>query len=154
MKITKFLSTALLFAFLGFGLSTVTSCSKKGCTDETSDNFDSEAEEDDDSCNDPRDKFVATYNVVEAGADNYTLAISKSSVENRTVILSTNFGFPVAAFTLNGSIKQANLTVASQTAAGATFAGTGSLSGSVLTLSYSVTQNGVTESFVATATKQ
>lgn len=154
MKITKFLSTALLFAFLGFSLTTVTSCSKKGCTDETSDNFDSEAEEDDDSCNDPRDKFVASYNVVEPGADNYTLVISKSAVENRTVVLSTNFGFPVAAFTLNGSVKQATLTIASQTAAGATFSGTGSLSGNVLTLSYSITQNNVTESFVATATKQ
>jgi len=154
MKITKFLSTTLLLAFLGFSLTTVTSCSKKGCTDETSDNFDSEAEEDDDSCNDPRDKFAASYNVVEAGADPYTLTISKSSVEARTIVLSTNFGFPVSAFTLNASVNKANMTIPTQTAAGGTFSGTGSLSGNVLTISYSITQAGATQSFVATATKQ
>lgn len=154
MKITKIISQALFLAVLGFGVATVTSCSKKGCTDPTSDNFDSEAEDDDDSCNDPRDKFVATYNCVEAGADPYTLTISKSSVENRTVVLSTNFGFPVAAFTLNGSVSQANLTVATQTAAGATFSGTGSLSGNILTLTYTVTQGGSSQSFTATCTKQ
>jgi len=154
MKITKFLSTTLLLSFLGFSLTTVTSCQKKGCTDQTSDNFDSEAEEDDDSCNDPRDKFVASYNVVEAGADPYTLTISKSSVEARTIILSTNFGFPTPAFTLNASVNKANMTISTQTAAGGTFSGTGSLNGNILTISYSITQNSETQSFVATATKQ
>jgi hypothetical protein len=144
----------LLAAFFIVGTSAMTSCSKKGCTDPTSDNYDAEAEEDDDSCEDPRPKFVGSYNVSEPGDVTYQLTISNSSSDDRTIILSSNWGFPdVDPFNLSATVSQSDLTIAAQTAAGATISGNGAISGKVLTITYSVTANGSTETFTATATK-
>jgi len=152
LNYVKMFAVASMFIF---GVSSLQSCAKKGCTDPTADNYDADAEKDDDSCTDPRPKFVGNYNVTEPGSVTYSMTISNSSTSDRGIIVSTNFGFPgVAAFNLNATVSQATMTIASQTAAGATIQGSGNIAGNTLTINYSITAGGDTESYVATAVKQ
>jgi len=154
-SLITYVKTFAIASMFIFGVSSLQSCAKKGCTDPTADNFDSEAEKDDETCEDPRPKFVGSYNVTEAGSVTYSLNISTSSSSERGIILSTNFGFPgVAAFNLNATVSQATMTMASQTAAGATIQGSGNIAGNTLTINYSITAGGDSESYVATAVKQ
>jgi hypothetical protein len=147
------LKAGMLAAFFIVGTSSMTSCAKKGCTDPTADNYDAEAEEDDDSCEDPRPKFVGSYNVSETGVT-YPLVITSSSSDDRGIILNSNWGFQgIDPFNLSATVSQSNLTIGTQTAAGATINGSGSISGNILTITYSVTADGQTDTFTATATK-
>jgi len=137
------------------------SCQKKGCTDPTSDNFGSEAEKDDDSCNDPRNKFAGSYNAIGDAIVNYPLAISKSSVETRVVLINSNFGLRdsgenlVPAFNLNANISKSTITIPSQLvpSVSTTFSGSGTINGNIINFQYSATTSSGNESYSVVATK-
>jgi len=154
VSISQFFKIFTLIAFVLVGTSSITSCQKKGCTDPTSDNFDTEAEEDDDSCEDPRVKFGGSYNVTETNSDPYSLNISNSSASDRSIILSSTWGYPVSAFNVTATVSQSSMTIATQTAAGVTFSGSGTITGTTLTITYTITDGGGSVSATAVAVKQ
>jgi hypothetical protein len=154
-SLITYVKTFAIASMFIFGVSSLQSCAKKGCTDPTADNFDSEAEEDDETCEDPRPKFVGSYNVTEDGIT-YSMNISTSSASERGIIMNTDFGFGVAPFNINANVSQATMTIPSQLvqSAGATFQGSGNIAGNTLTITYSVSDGSETLSYVATAVKQ
>jgi len=160
VSISQFFKIFTLIAFVLVGTSSMTSCQKKGCTDPTSDNFDTEAEEDDDSCEDPRVKFIGSYNATETGGVEYPLTINNSSSDDRTIILNSNYdlldanGDPVPAFNLTATVSQSSITITTQNASGVSFSGTGTITGTTLTFTYTITAGGSFASYTSTAVRQ
>lgn len=96
---------------------------------------------------DPRDNFVATYNVSESwsnpngsGTDSYQITITKSAADNSKIIVSNFADFSI---TIDATISGTSMTIPQQSVTlgssvvGAS--GSGSLSGSVLNYSYTLT---------------
>lgn len=151
----KYLGVATMFVA---GLAAFSGCAKKGCTDATADNYDADATEDDDSCVPARDKFLGSYSVQEAcGSGNYTYDISiVTSASGDLKVIINNLGdFTLtinAAATVNGS----NITIDNATYNNATLTGSGSISGNLLTITYTITDNatGASDQCTMTCTKQ
>lgn len=155
----KIIGTTLVATMLFVGTSTLTSCGKKGCTDQTANNYDVDATEDDNTCTYDREQFIGTYSVTESCASGnytYSLTISEASQNTVTVVL-TNLG-DFQSTTLNATVSGTSLTIASQTVdvsgTSVTFSGQGALNGSTLTINYGATYNGTTDNCTATCLKQ
>ncbi len=129
------------------------SCKIKGCTDNNAENYDADATDDDGSCVLAREKFLGTYTVNEtcnSGTFNYTLTVSTSTAGDEFIILN-NLYYSEAAVkaTVNGSNINFN-----DTQGGINYSGTGSISGTTLTLIYTASANGLTDDCTATCIKQ
>jgi len=140
---------------LAMAAITLTSCKKEGCTNEQSENYDSEAKKDDGTCVPWRNKFLGTYSAVEnctSGNGSYTLTVSESSAGAVNVILN------IDGITISGTVSGNSITMPNQTVIitgfSFTFSGSGQLSGNILTLSYSISDSGFANSCTATCTKQ
>lgn len=87
-----------------------------------------------------RDKFIGTYignETCTTGTDNYTITIATNSdVMKLTISNIYNNAAPV--YTATATVTGANGFTFSNTQAGATFSGTGTLSGNQITISYTV----------------
>ena len=105
-----------------------------------------------------RTKIVATYKVDETcsttGHASYNVTISKSSTDVTKVLISPFGGYP--SLTATVSVDGTALTVASQTLAGYTYSGSGTInnSGATLTMTYTISDGTSSESCPGTWTKQ
>lgn len=145
-------------ALVAFGTVAYTGCGKKGCMTETDDSYDATATEADPDACDPTatvSKFVGTFAGTEtcaSGTDAYTITITSSS--NEYTILVKNLYDAGTDFTLTASVSQGEITIANQTVSGATVSGSGELSGSTLTINYTITVGVNSDTCTVTATKQ
>lgn len=144
-----------LFSFLFF--ITLQSCSTKGCTDATADNFDPDATESSDNCIPARDKFISSYSLQEqCGSNQFTYDITIiAGISGKLNVVINNLGdfnIPVNA-NVNGSLIQ----IIEGTYGNKTISGQGEISGNVLVMGYVVTDEGsgnsVSCSFTATKTQ-
>ncbi|MCF8258204.1 MAG: hypothetical protein K9J06_11655 [Flavobacteriales bacterium] len=101
-----------------------------------------------------RTKFIGSYSVTEAcTSGNYTYSLTvTTSATGVDKIVAQNFGD--YGVDLVGTVDGSNVTFANQTVGGGTFSATGQLTGSILTISYTVTAGSSTDSCTITATKQ
>ena len=101
-----------------------------------------------------RAEFIATYNVSEAcTSGNYTYSSSvQTSTTAVTSVLITNFGD--YGVNVTGTISGNNVTIANQTVDGLTFSGSGQISGTILTITYNVSDGQATDDCTMTCTKQ
>lgn len=148
----KKLIRSSLYFFLFF--ITLQSCSTKGCTDATADNFDPDATESSDNCIPARDKFLASYSVQEQCGSNqftYDITIIAASSGKLNVVISNlgDFNIPVNA-NVNGSLIQ----IIEGTYGNKIISGQGEISGNILVMGYVATDEGssnsVSCSFTAT----
>ena len=104
-----------------------------------------------------RTKIVGNYSVVETcsstGAASYTVAISKSTTDVTKVIVTPFAGYPGITGII--SVDGTTLTIASQTVAGYTFSGTGTINngGTSITANYTISDGTNSESCPGTWTK-
>ncbi|MEO0404537.1 MAG: hypothetical protein AAF193_06665, partial [Bacteroidota bacterium] len=100
-----------------------------------------------------REKFLGTYNTNEScdsGTYTYTLSVSTSSTGEDQIVINNFAGLNVSVrATVNGQ----NLTY-NDTQQGITITGSGSIAGSTMTLIYTGSSGGQTESCTATCIKQ
>lgn len=106
-----------------------------------------------------RDKFIAVYNVIEScssGNYDYTITIQASSVNADEVILS-NFG-DFGSGLIKGTVNGTSLNISNQTidisGVALTVSGSGSLNNNILTVTYTYSADGFSDSCSATCTKQ
>ncbi len=106
-----------------------------------------------------RDNFIAVYNVIESctsGNYDYTITIQASSVNADEVILS-NFG-DFGSGLIKGTVNGTSLTIPNQTidisGVALTVSGSGSLNNNILTVTYTYSSDGFSDSCSATCTKQ
>ncbi len=144
----KYLGVAALF--IG-GLATFSGCAKKGCTDDTADNYDADATEDDGTCIPARDKFLGTYSLsgtvacpVSGNGTINPTATTVSTNSGGALKITINLGSLPLAATVNGS----TLTIDNQTTGGFTYTGTGTINGNLLTLTINEEDPSVPETCV------
>jgi hypothetical protein len=115
-----------------------------------------------DSASDIRDIFVATYSVTESWTENsktitkpaYSMSVEKSSQDAGKILLK-NFADYGAGITAEATISGNNLSMPQQTLSNLkAINGTGSLSGSTLSFTYTESINSVSVSISATAIKK
>lgn len=102
-----------------------------------------------------RDKFFATYTVAQdcSGQTNtYEITIATSAVSEDAVVIN-NF-YSNANFDLNATISGDNITIPSQTINSVTFTGTGTISGEILTLNYTLANGAASVACTAICTKK
>ncbi len=161
MKTPFSLSFLLLALFLAAGTLTFTSCTKKGCTDSQSDNYDPDAKEDDGTCIPWKNKFIASYTFTESCDGStpatYTLTITPSASAENKVIMTLSDGVASLAFTATVT-GETSLQIENQTVnAGGislTIQGSGSIAGNTLSLNYIVSYLGISENCSGTGIKQ
>ncbi len=157
---SKIVSTAKYLGVAGLfiaGLATFSGCATKGCTDETADNYDADATEDDGTCVPARDKFLGSYSCQEVCGTSdytYTMTIATSSTGDLKVIIN-NFGDFTPEVNAVATISGDNITVDNAVYSNNTFSGAGTLSGNVLTITYTYVDNatGASTTCTITATK-
>ncbi len=132
-KIILFLSVAVV-------LSSVTSCSKEGCTDSMANNYSSKAKKDDGSCTFDRDAVIGSYlvngtvNCDLSGSNSFSneiITITASSTAKNKVVL--NLDGMILTLTVNGT----SLTIDNQSISGFNYSGSGQLNGNTITLNIS-----------------
>lgn len=135
------------------------SCTYCGCTDNTANNYDATATCDNGSCTYDREAFFGTYATNEtctSGTYSYSMTIAAGSQNTVTIIL-TNLG-NFSNNVLNATVSGTTLTIPSQTltiqGTAVAFVGQGTLNGNTLTINYSATYNGTTDTCTATGIKQ
>ncbi len=136
-----------------FTFGTFTSCKKEGCTDSIAENYDSKAKTDDGSCVYPREKFIGSYSVTEtcdSGNLTFNMTIAESSTGN-TFIIINNFGDYGVSIT--ATVSGSTITF-DQTSSGINFTGSGSISGSALTINYTASAGGLQDICTMNCLKQ
>jgi hypothetical protein len=161
MNNKSILSFAGLF-FLSITLTFVSCNKKSGCTNPNSENYDDQAEVDDESCVNPRKKYVGQYNSFEqcntTPNQNFFIDVREAN-DNLTDILIYNlanlFELPVRA-----TISQSTFVIEKQypdgNVAGRTVEGNGSIAGNTISIQYIIISPGssqITKSCVVTMNK-
>jgi len=85
-----------------------------------------------------REKFLGVFSAVETcggGTDAYDLIILESGTDGGAVVVNNLYNFGES---LSATVSGDNITVASQLAGGLTYSGSGSISGDILTLNFTV----------------
>lgn len=101
-----------------------------------------------------RQKFLGSYNVIEnciiTGIFSYTININESSTNSNAIVINNfgDFGINITA-TVSGNSFSFNSTLNS-----AAVAGSGSISGNILTITYTLSDGLSAESCTKTCTKQ
>lgn len=133
MKTFKIVSLLLVFA----SILTLSSCNRKGCTDELAENYESKAKKDDGSCTFARTKFLGTYNCSRSCSyePNATFSMTITEGPNNNEILISNFGD--FNFSLKATVSGNNLTFKDNDPV-ATFEGTGYITNNDLQLNFEV----------------
>lgn len=145
-------------ALVAFGTLGYSGCGKKGCMTEADDSYDASATEADPSLCNPTgtvNKFVGTFQGTEtcgSGTDAYSITITASS--NAYTILVSNLYDAGSSFTVSATVSQSSITIANQTVNSVAISGSGSISGNTLTVSYTLTYQGVSDTCTLTALKQ
>ena len=158
MHLYKNVALVALFAVIILS----TACKKepvRGCMDVYSENYDSLATEDDGSCFYSFEKFIDTYTVTETctPSSNLSYEMKIYSVNNigDSVVLENLGGFNNGSFT--GIVDINSLTIPNQTHTisgnSVTVSGSGTMSDSTLTISYTYNVGGSTGSCTAICTK-
>ena len=137
-------ATYLILCFFMFGcLFSISSCSKKGCTNPKSDNYNPEARKDDGTCILWKDKFIGTF----SGINNCTPGSSfditvTGTADDSTLIIEDNNQTIFNAYA--SSEFEATIPEQSQTSNGQQFtiSGTFSLNGSNFTMAYDFSSGG------------
>lgn len=141
----------LILVFGIFCAVMISSCDKRrGCTDPTSDNYDSEAVEDDDTCIPTRFKFVGDYESYGTIEDEPGILISYDqiglNIEDSTVTNAQEFiigisNFDVPVNTLDGVVTGTyTFNVKRQQIGVYTYWGTGNINGRVLEMKVTRTE--------------
>lgn len=129
-------------------------CRYEGCTNPDAENYDIYAQEEDQSCTFARDKFIGTYfvdDVCNSGFYDYTITIIPAA-DFKKVIIGNIAGMETVAnieATIYGNVITFN-----NTANISDFEGGGSLVGNELSISYSITTDGVVDNCSAVGTRQ
>lgn len=115
---------------------------KRGCTDPLSDNFDSEATQDDDTCIPRRDKFVGEFDAhgtshtgdnVLTSYDQVTVTIADSTAFTPEGIIIGTSNFDAQLYALSGSVTaQYDMVIERQSLGAYTYWGEGNINGRVL----------------------
>ena len=159
MNKNSILSLSVLF-FLSLSLTFI-SCNKKaGCTDQNAENYDNQAEVDDESCINPRKKYVGQYNSNETC--NITPALSyytevREANDNLTDILIYNFA-DLFELPVRATISQSTFIIEAQypDGSGRLVSGNGSIAGNTITIQYKINFQGssqITKSCIVTMNK-
>lgn len=148
-----------LAAFVAVGTVAYTGCGKKGCTVEADDKFDADATESDPEACDPAAtvaKFAGTFSATEtctSGNDAYTITIAASGSSEYTILI-TNMYNAGSTFIINASVDQNAMTIANQTVLGVAVSGSGTINGNSLTVTYTVSVGGNSDTCTINAQKQ
>jgi hypothetical protein len=100
-----------------------------------------------------RTKFLGTYAFSEncnTGQDSYTVTITTVDADIQKIRISNIYN---AGLATEATVSGTSLTIASQSFGTATISGSGSISGSNLTLSYSIAAGGATDACTGTGSK-
>jgi hypothetical protein len=163
----SFLST--LMAGLAVVAFTFSSCTTDPCKDVTCDNG-GECVDGDCVCADgyegttcqteQRAKFLGSFSVNEAcnsGNYSYNSDVNTSSVSVSNIVI-TNFGDYSVSVAATVDANGTSVTIANQTVtisgASATVQGSGQISGNILTITYTISSGGVSDTCTMTCTKQ
>jgi len=158
IELTNKLRVVGITALLIVGVSAFQSCNREGCTDATANNFDDKADSDDGSCTYDRDAFIGSYSATEncqSGTGTFALTVAIGSANTATILLN-NFGDFGQA--VSGTVSGTSVTIASQQinvgGTAITISGNGALNGSTLTINYTASVGGASDSCTITAIKQ
>ncbi|MFA7272579.1 MAG: hypothetical protein WC044_01850 [Crocinitomicaceae bacterium] len=145
--------SSLMFLSLVFLFGTATSCNRKGCTDSAAENYSSKSKKDDGSCTYARTKFLGTYATNEncsSGTDSYSISVTESSTGKALIVISNFYNISVTVTaTVTGSTFSFN-----ETKSGINFSGSGSISGSALTINFTASAGGATDVCTMNCIKQ
>jgi len=101
-----------------------------------------------------RDKFLGAFSVVEtcgSGNDSYDVTIIESGAADNAIIFINLYNLSAqASATVDGN----NITIPSQLLAGITYSGSGSISGNILTINFTVSAGGQTDNCVVVCTRK
>lgn len=163
----KLLKYTLLSVLLIGSTGTFTSCKKDPCKDKTCNNggtcddgtcLCAAGYEGEECSTQIRSKFLSSYNVSEScpsGNFTYTISITTSSQGISQVLISNFGGYGVS---VNATASGSSLNVPTQqvdiSGNSATFSGSGQLSGNILTMTYTISGGGASETCTMTCTKQ
>ena len=147
-KALKITGTAILSLSMFMFVSTFTSCSTEGCTDDTATNYDEKADEDDGSCTYERDAFIGKYNNATDGCipgESFNMEITAGAGATNLIAIKNFAGFGDAII-INATVTGASFTVQPGSLGNgqSLLSGNGSISGTQLTLSYTFEVDGST----------
>ncbi len=134
----------LILSFIALGL-VGTGCSKMGCTNPYSDNYDPEASEEDGSCVPFSAKFLGEYRVEESCTiGNFGYLMTLNDVASDTSLVINGLGQYKTA--IRARVNASALVIPSQTfteqGVELTLSGDGTLDGQIMTISYTYLFNG------------
>jgi len=101
-----------------------------------------------------RDKFLGAYSVVEtcgSGNDSYEIAIISSGTDESAVIVQNLYN---AGAQISASVSGNNISIPNQTTGGITYTGSGTISGNILTLNFTVSAGTNSDNCNADATRK
>jgi hypothetical protein len=157
MKLNQFTYYFILILGLTMTMALSTGCAVDGCTNPNAENYDPDATNDDGSCVLAREKFLGQYNVNEScpsGTYSFQINIVASSSGEDAIVINNlgDFGESVTA-----TVNQSSISIPNQNISEGGFTvsinGSGSISGNILTISYTYDFSGNGETCTMNCTK-
>ena len=102
-----------------------------------------------------RDKFLGTYSVAQdcsGQANTYDITIAVSSASEDAVVINNFYNLGING--LNATVNGDNITIPSQVINNITFTGNGSISGTILTLNYTLANGAASVSCTGICTQK